>query len=36
MSDVIRYVHVENKKVGIKEYILGYYQLTGKRAVDIT
>lgn len=36
MSEVIRYVHIENKKVEVKESFLGYYQLTGKRAVDIT
>lgn len=33
---LIRYVHIENKKVEVKESFLGYFQLTGKKALDIT
>ncbi|GBL77117.1 hypothetical protein AVEN_12757-1 [Araneus ventricosus] len=36
MCEIIRYVHIENKKVEIKEPFLGLFQLTGKKAVDIT
>lgn len=36
MSEVIRYVHIENKKVEVKESFLRYYELTGKKALDIT
>ncbi|XP_044765379.1 uncharacterized protein LOC123321713 [Coccinella septempunctata] len=36
MSEVIRYVHIENKKVEVKESFLGYFHFTGKKAIDIT
>ena len=36
MSEIIRSVHIENKKVEIKESFLGFFQLTGKKADDIT
>ncbi|GBN71227.1 hypothetical protein AVEN_147461-1 [Araneus ventricosus] len=36
MSEIIRYVHIENKKVEIKALFLSFFQLTGKKAVGIT
>lgn len=36
MCEVIRYVHIESGKVEVRESFLGYFQLTGKKAVDIT
>nr|CAH7750126.1 unnamed protein product [Callosobruchus chinensis] len=36
MSEVIRYVQIENKKVEVKESFLGFFQLTGKKAIEIT
>ena len=35
ISEIICYVHIENKKVEKKESFLGFFQLTGKKADDI-
>ncbi|XP_054714780.1 zinc finger MYM-type protein 1-like [Uloborus diversus] len=35
LSEVIRYVHIENRKVEIKESFLGFIPLYGKKASDI-
>ncbi|XP_044765413.1 zinc finger MYM-type protein 1-like [Coccinella septempunctata] len=36
MSQVIRYVKIENRKVEVKESFLGFIPLSGKKAHDIT
>lgn len=36
MSQVIRYVQIENRKVEVKESFLGFIPLSGKKASDIT
>ena len=36
MCEIVWYVHIENKKVEVKETFLGYFQLNGKKALDIT
>jgi len=36
MSKVVRYVHVENGKVEVRESFLWYFNLTGKKVCIIT
>nr|XP_047137629.1 uncharacterized protein LOC124805786 [Hydra vulgaris] len=36
MSEVIRYIKIENKKVEIKEAFLGFFPLKGKKALKIS
>ena len=36
MSEVIRYVHISNGKVEVKEVFLFFFQLRGKKAEDLT
>ncbi|XP_018396700.1 PREDICTED: uncharacterized protein LOC108774922, partial [Cyphomyrmex costatus] len=36
MSEVIRYVKIENRKVDVKEVFLGFFPLKGKKASDLS
>jgi len=36
LSQIIRYVYIENEKVEVRESFLGFYILSGKKAVDVT
>ena len=36
MSEVIKYVHISNGKVEVKEVFLVFFQLRGKKAEDLT
>ncbi|XP_040275768.1 zinc finger MYM-type protein 1-like [Bufo bufo] len=36
MSEVIRYVHITNRKVEVKEVFLGFFPLKGKKAADLS
>lgn len=35
MSEVIRYVKIDNGKVEVKEVFLGYFALDGKKVIDL-